>query len=225
MKYYVTKKARTDIYVQGKSVKKIHENGKHKGQEYIAVDKTQPANKQDRILIKKGEAYYWWQFAFGPKIYSTTPPRRSQLTKSEFLAWLYDMEDETIGKATASSQSDLETLVDEWKDEIEEQRDELQDRLDNMPEQLQDSSPNQERIECLDDWVSELEGVDLTVDEDECKSNAEEEWEANHTAALKEEDPDADQGKDAWIETRTQELIQEAVDDILSELQGCSSNL
>lgn len=47
--------------------------------------------------IKAGESYYWWKFRFGGKHYSKTPPRRSQLTQSDFLGQLYAIEDEIQG--------------------------------------------------------------------------------------------------------------------------------
>lgn len=55
-------------------------------------------------------------------------------------------------------------------DEIQCLSEECQDNLDNMPEHLQDTSSSgellQERIEALEEWVSDLEGIDLDVDED-----------------------------------------------------------
>ena len=77
--------------------------------------------------IKKGESYYWWAFMVGgrggPKHYSKTPPRRSQLTQSEFYSALYEIEDslnalpadDGLGDAVASIVSDLENLAEETR--------------------------------------------------------------------------------------------------------------
>ena len=65
---------------------------------------------------------------------------------------------------------DLAETVESLKSDLEELRDELQDRLDNMPESLQDSDTGntlQERIDSLDEAISELESVDAEFDEEE----------------------------------------------------------
>jgi len=115
--------------------------------------------------IKKGDTYYWWKFRFGSIHYSKTSPTRSQLTQSGFLSQLYDIQD-----SFEFDQNDLEGSVEAHIADIECLRDECQDSLDNMPEHLQESSSSgqllQERIEALDNWTSELEGIDLEIDED-----------------------------------------------------------
>lgn len=119
--------------------------------------------RKDNAVCKKGESYYWWQFAFSSKSLSKTMPRRSQLTQSSFLSQLYDLEDDFSfdrGELEGSRDDLVSTLVD--------MRDECQDSLDNMPEHLQDTSDSgctlTERIENLDEWISNLEGVDCDID-------------------------------------------------------------
>lgn len=121
--------------------------------------------------VKKGESYYWWQFRYGPKRYSKEKPRRSQLTQSDFLSQLYELEDE-IAEAAPESPEDLESLRDEWVQRIEDLRDECQEKLDNMPEQLQESDSGQllqERIDALEEWSNAIGGIDVDYDEDEAK--------------------------------------------------------
>ncbi len=89
--------------------------------------------------IKKGESYYWWAFMVGgrggPKHYSKTPPRRSQLTQSEFYSALYDIEDsinalpadDGLGDAVASIVGDLENLAEETRTKKENMPDGLQE--------------------------------------------------------------------------------------------------
>jgi len=116
--------------------------------------------RKDNPVVSRGESYWWWQFAFGSKQYSKIQPKRSQLTQSSFLAQLYDLEDtfEFDSGNLEESRSDLIS-------QLEGLRDECQDSLDNMPEHLRDTSDSgillQERIENLDEWISNLENVDL----------------------------------------------------------------
>lgn len=120
--------------------------------------------------IKKGDSYWYWSFAFGPKYKSKTKPTRSQLTRSEFLSTLWAIEDDLDERfKEMSSSEDIENAIEELKSEIEQLRDETQGKLDNMPEQLQYADSGQllqERIEGLDSWISDLDSVDTNVDED-----------------------------------------------------------
>jgi len=119
--------------------------------------------------IKKGDSYYWWQFRNSPKMKSKIRPKRSQLTQSSFLGQIYDILDsdyfpeETSIKNLEELRDNLITLLEELKDKCEES-------LDNMPEHLQDSSSTgellQERIDNLEDWMSNLESVDFELDEE-----------------------------------------------------------
>lgn len=116
--------------------------------------------------IKKGESYYWWKFRFGGKHCSKTMPRRSQLTRSGFLSSLYDLQDR-IGEFTATSIEEFDTFKEDILSEIENLKSECEDNLSNMPESLQESSILNERIEGLDNWYSEIEGVSCEESEDE----------------------------------------------------------
>lgn len=52
----------------------------------------------------------------------------------------------------------IEGKLSEAISEIESLHDELQESLDNMPEQFQESSPLNEKIEALEEWLEEIEG-------------------------------------------------------------------
>ena len=122
--------------------------------------------RKDNPVAKKGESYYWWKFAFGPKCFSKTRPKRSQLTQSEFLSWLYDFEDDFEARfKDIDDPQDLETAIEDACSEISEQRDMCQDNLDNMPDHLQDTSDAgmtlQERIDQLDDWENQLQSINI----------------------------------------------------------------
>lgn len=99
---------------------------------------------------------------------------RSELTSSEYLAWLYDLQD----TFEINDESDVESL----KDELENQRDELQDRYDNIPESLQDGDAGtllQERIDTLESAISDLEQIDFDeIDQDDDETDDENEGSA-----------------------------------------------
>jgi chromosome segregation ATPase len=134
--------------------------------------------------IKKGDSYYWWQFAYGSKQKSKTKPRQSQLTQSEFLGTIYDIEErlEDI-KDIEDAQTEREQIVDELRtlaDECEEKR-------SNMPEQLQDSGSGetlQNRYDSCNEFADELEAVDLEIEKEDDES--EEDFEERVEGALSE---------------------------------------
>lgn len=127
--------------------------------------------------IKKGDSYYWWQFAFRSKQVSKTHPRRSQyMTQSEHLGNIYDIEDD-LSALTIEDIKEGFTL-DEYIQQVEEIKDTCQERLDNMPEQLQYAPAGetlQEYIDNLEQWQSDLEtcDVDFSIDDDDTEEDIE----------------------------------------------------
>lgn len=120
--------------------------------------------------IKKGDSYWHWAFAFGPKYKSKTQPTRSQLTRSNFLSTLYAIEDSIPDALKECDPTfDFEDFIDNLIGEIEELGDETQNSLDNMPSQLQDANSGQllqERIDALESWISDLQSIDLSIEDD-----------------------------------------------------------
>ena len=125
--------------------------------------------------IKKGEPYYWWKFRNSPKQFSKTPPRPQQLTQSGYMSSVFDLNDtqNAICEEFADCKKkhfneNFESSVDEWKSAAEELRDGCQESLDNMPEHLQDTSSSgellTERIESLESYISEIEGIEHEVE-------------------------------------------------------------
>lgn len=214
------KKAQKNIYQQGKYIEYESKKGKRIGQKLRRLDRTQPANKDDKIMIAKGEPYYWWAFMNGGKHFSKDKPRRSQLTQSNFFSQLWDIEDR-IAEFHVENKDDFEEFRDEIRDELENLKDETQSSLDNIPEQLQ-SAPTgemmQERIDALENWIFDIEGVECEqYDEQEIRVEVEEENPRG------ENEPEAD-----WIERINEEVnekIQEIVDVAIGELQETSAGL
>lgn len=226
-------KARKPVYAKGKTITYVSKMGKRKGEKLTRVDRTQPADANDKVIIEKGQPYWYWQFKNGPIIYSPVQPKRSQLTRSDFLSWLYDMEDEineyTVTDIPGADPDDIQNQIDEWVSQLEEKRDECQEKLDNMPEGLQQGSASgellQQRIDGLDTWISELEGVRPEWDDDELREEAESAWQQEHTQELQAEDPAVLEGKEQWINEKVLELKQEKIDDIVSDIQNCTQGI
>lgn len=178
--------------------------------------------------IKKGDSYYWWAFQYGPMIRSKTAPKPSQLTQSEFLSTVYDI-NERLESLSAETAEDLESEVTSICDDIENLKSETEDKLNNMPEQLQQAQTGemlQGRIDALDEMVSNLqsvsydevpeslEGEDKAADalEEAMSTVSVEKWPALTEDGRKESINDA-------IDTRKSEIA-EALQAIIDEISG-----
>lgn len=119
--------------------------------------------------IKAGDSYWWWKFRFGGKHVSKTQPRPSQLTQSAHYGAVLDLQD-LIGGLEAND--GLEGVRDDIVAQLEELRDNAQESLDNMPDNLRDNSSSgemlHERIDAMENAISEFEGLDFSdVPDDE----------------------------------------------------------
>jgi len=165
--------------------------------------------------IKKGDTYYKWSFNFGPTFKSLVYPTRSQLTRSDFLGQLYDMEDGLSTRFEGlDNESDIEAARDDLVGDIQNLLDETQERLEGMPEQLRETSQSgetlQERVDGLEGWVSDLESIDTSVDEDFDSEEVDEED--------FDEGEDPKEAKQRIMDERSQgkeDRIQEIIDEIL----------
>lgn len=135
--------------------------------------------------IKKGDSYYWWQFAYGSKQVSKTKPSRSSYaTQSDFLRQIYDIEDRLADiKDLEDAQNERDSIVDDLRtlaDECEEKR-------SNMPDQLQDSGSGemlQNRYDSCNEFADELENIDLEIEKED--DETEEEFEERSEELLSE---------------------------------------
>lgn len=213
------KSAQKDIYEKGASVNYESKKGKRAGQTLNKIDRTVPNPKGDTILIAKGEPYYWWAFQYGGKHFSKIAPKPSQLTQSNYLGQLYTIQ-ESIDEISAEGVEDLEGALDAIKSDLESLKEETEGSLENMPESLQ-SSPTgellQERIDALDNAISELEGIDLDYEEpdtDEIKQEILDETD--------DEEEQTDEMVETMIEERKEEKLREWLDEKIDEIQGVS---
>jgi len=200
--------ARTDIYEIGKQVPDATTKSKFR------LDRSQPANERDKVIVAKGEEYYKWSFRYGGVHISKTHPKPSQLTQSAYLQTIYGIEEE-IGAASFSDASDLESFRDDIKSRLEELRDEQESKREAMPEQLQDSETGtllQERYDRLDDAINELDNIDLDYDEPDEDTLRDE---------LEQDDPEGGVTDDDIEELRAEKL-REWIDERIEEIQQIS---
>lgn len=175
--------AKKPIYKRGKRIEYVSKQGKRAGQTLSKIDRNQPADENDEILINVGESYWTWCFYGGQPIYSKTKPRQSQLTNNSFKQELYSIQ-ESVEDFSPEDPDDVSVFVEELISDLEELRDTCQESFDNIPEQLQEGDSGQilqERIENLDDVISNLENIDTEfsseLDESEKDGMSQEEWE------------------------------------------------
>lgn len=119
------------------------------------IDRSKPNPEGDHLLVEKGERYYRWKLYNGPLQISISPPKRSQLTGSEFLGTVWDIEDDELS-SFAGDPEDLEEIVER----LTELRDECEEKRDNMPEGLYDSPTGEllgERYDYLEEMIGEIE--------------------------------------------------------------------
>ena len=64
--------AKRNIYKRGRKVQYVSKRGKKAGQTLTKIDRFQPADEGDEVLIHAGESYYTWCFYGGQPIYSKT---------------------------------------------------------------------------------------------------------------------------------------------------------
>lgn len=175
--------AKKPIYKRGKRIEYVSKRGKRAGQTLSKIDRNQPADENDEILINIGESYWTLCFYGGQPIYSKTKPRQSQLTNNSFKQELYSIQ-ESVEDFSPEDPDEVGEFVEELISDLEELRDTCQESFDNIPEQLQEGDSGQilqERIENLDDVISNLENIDTEfsseLDESEKDGMSQEEWE------------------------------------------------
>jgi hypothetical protein len=176
--------------------------------------------------IKKGDSYYWWAFQYGPMVRSKVAPKPSQLTQSEFLSTVYDI-NERLESIDGETAEDFESAISEIVGDLENLRDETQEKHDNMPEQLQQGDTGQlleERVQSIEGMISNLESVTIDVpealnpDSDEAKKEAEAE-NADEWVKLCEDDRKVEIA--AAVEQRESEIF-DAIEAIRDEVSGIS---
>ena len=175
--------------------------------------------------IKTGDEYRWWQFRFGPRnvrcMKPECAPRGSDLTQSEFLSQLSNIEDsvsEALSDFNNGSQpGDLASALSTAADELRTLGEECQEKKDNMPEGLQEGDVGQlleERASGCEEKADELESAASEIEQLEL-------W--DDVNKYLEDHPDCERGEKETEEgyrIRIQEEMEEANQDAREEAAG-----
>lgn len=166
----------------------------------------------DEIVVKKGESYYWWKFAYGSKNVSKTPPKASQLTQSDFLSQMYEIE-EAIEDVGSQSFEDLQSFVEDIKGRLDCLQEETEDKLSNMPDQLQEAPTGemmQGRIDAAQEMIDDLDNIEFEINEDEIAEEAKDlEGEREKDETQEEYDERIEEAIKEAIEEKKQEIVDE----------------
>lgn len=127
--------------------------------------------RKENPVAQVGESYYWWKNRHGPKKFSKTYPRASQLTGSDKLARAYGAQ-ESVEDAFQrfNNDHDQEALVEAINDAAEQVREvaeEYQESCDNIREAFSESSTAdecEEKAEALNSYADELEQMASDVE-------------------------------------------------------------
>lgn len=121
--------------------------------------------------IKKGSGYYWWKFNYGAKQRSKTKPKPQQLTRDDYAILLLDVDDIKDDLSVGMGGQDVSANLDSIKEMLDEAKDRYQESFDNMPDQLQETSMAgeilTERIEALESYMEDFEGIEVNDDMNE----------------------------------------------------------
>ena len=153
--------------------------------------------------IKVGDTYLkGTPFRRSPVIRCTKCGLRSwELSSSEYV--------QGVGRVCDCWEEDYgcdEDTAQSIADELDTIKDNCQDSLDNMPEGLQEGDTGrllQERIDCLDDVISELENIDY----DSIKASVEQDFDSE----FEEDSPEYQNELAGEIETALVDTINEAL--------------
>jgi len=103
--------------------------------------------RKDNPVVKAGESYYWWKFRFGPKLYSKTPPKPSQLTQSPYLSVIYACQEdwEKVDDPTEINANDWDREgIVSWLGQIRDSMVSVGENLNELVAQYEDAASNME---------------------------------------------------------------------------------
>lgn len=175
-------------------------------------------------IIEAGSLYYRGELNFSKPIIRCDACKLEswEVTTSDYIrsagALMYHWKDNF---------DDMESAADDIVDELETIRDELEDKLYNMPESLQDSDTGmliQERIDNVDEAISELENIDIDAIHEEAVNTfisesgysvveGDTDWDSLCSTF------DADDPNCVNLYHISEDLISEAIDEALSNLE------
>lgn len=179
------------------------------------VHKVEHARKADpNNGIKVGDTYYWWKFknrvGNGTVVKSLTPPKGSQLTRSEFASRWRSIE-EQIGELPLDD--GLHAALQEIAGELHELADEQDEKFNNMPEGLQQGDTGQlleQRRDAANEWAEAIEALDEPMRDD--VEREEDESDEDYQARVDQAQQDAEEQADSDYDDALSSLRDEATD-------------
>lgn len=127
------------------------------------VKKVKARKDYPQFGIKKGDEHYTWSLILGPRTSRTfrqiKPPRPSQLTTSEFLGRMGDLEAD-FGEFTFDHDDAAEEFLRGAIEELESIAENEDEKYENLPENFQYGEAGQrmeERAEAARSWAQEIE--------------------------------------------------------------------
>ena len=174
------------------------------------------AARKDNPVVKKGESYYWWKFRRSGKQYSKTYPKQSQLTQSEFLGQVYDIQDR-LDELTVDHVR--EGVIEEIANDVRALGEEQEGKRQNMPDALQYSPTGElleERAQSCEVWADQLENIEIPDDVEEPDDEPEEPEETDF------DDPEEYEAACDEFANKMREYAydQEAHDNYIAELEA-----
>jgi hypothetical protein len=127
--------------------------------------------------IKAGDPYKWIKFRFGGRKVrcGTCKFKDSDLTQSEFLSQVYDLNDRITGLSDLDNLDDLQAEVEDLVEGYEALADECYEKKENMPEGLQEGEVGQlleERSDGCREVADNLQGIDFDFSDDIAREEA-----------------------------------------------------
>jgi len=133
--------------------------------------------------IRAKEPYYEWSFRYGGTYrqhQSHGRPKPSQLTQSKMSGVYSAIEGAEDDIAAADTAEDISLALNTCADEVDAVKDEYQSSIDNLPEQFQSSTPIQEKVDALDEFISALQNAASDIEGDEFEDDEPEEDDPKH---------------------------------------------
>jgi methyl-accepting chemotaxis protein len=124
--------------------------------------------RKDNPVVKKGESYYWWKFAYSPKRYSKIYPRASQLTQSDKLSRYYEAQETVDDLNVLAHVLDIAIELQEVADSVREIGEEYQESADNIRDYFTESETAdecEEKSYQCDGTVDSIEEVIATLED------------------------------------------------------------
>jgi hypothetical protein len=134
------------------------------------IKKAPKANKA--AGIKKGQEFWSGECVndyFKTRRVWTSPPTAWQLAELEFVEDVLSIQQDMYA-ARPKDVSDLEDMRDLWVEQIREIADACRETLDNLAEDLRQGPTGQlleDRADDMDQWVVEVEAVEIDWDDDD----------------------------------------------------------